>query len=93
MPKRQSQKAVATPKAGRPKMQNYGIRKIKLTFYHGSGRESACARAGQYWIATTRPDGSPHLMVIWGLWMEDGFYFSTGRPPAKAAIWPKTLIV
>jgi len=27
MPKRQSQKAVATPKAGRPKCKNYGISK------------------------------------------------------------------
>jgi hypothetical protein len=38
----------------------------------------------QYWIATARPDGAPHLMVIWGVWLEDGFWFSTGAASRKA---------
>ena len=37
-----------------------------------------------YWIATTRPDGPPHAMPIWGVWHEGAFYFSTGRQSRKA---------
>jgi len=36
-----------------------------------------------YWLATSRPDGRPHLMVIWGLWLDGVFYFSTGRHSRK----------
>ena len=41
-------------------------------------------KSRQYWIATTRPGGSPHLMIIWGLWFEDSFWFSTGAKSRKA---------
>jgi PPOX class probable F420-dependent enzyme len=30
-----------------------------------------------YWVSTTRPDGRPHVAPVWGLWMDDAFYFST----------------
>ena len=31
-----------------------------------------------YWIGTTRPDGRPHVMPVWGIWLDETFYFSTG---------------
>jgi hypothetical protein len=34
--------------------------------------------AHNYWIATTRPDGQPHCRPVWGVWLEEAFYFSTG---------------
>ncbi|MEU5957346.1 pyridoxamine 5'-phosphate oxidase family protein [Streptomyces sp. NPDC047525] len=34
--------------------------------------------ARTYWIATTRPDGRPHTRPVWGVWLEDGLWFSTG---------------
>ena len=37
-----------------------------------------------YMVATTRPDGRPHVMPVWGLWLDDAFYFSTGRQSRKA---------
>src|ERR1700730_13498187 len=37
-----------------------------------------------YWIATSRPDGSPHLMLVWGIWWQDTFWFSTGPRTRKA---------
>ena len=37
-----------------------------------------------YWIATTRPDGQPHLMPVWGVWLDETFYFSTGPRSRKA---------
>jgi nitroimidazol reductase NimA-like FMN-containing flavoprotein (pyridoxamine 5'-phosphate oxidase superfamily) len=40
--------------------------------------------AHNYWIATTRPGGRPHAMAVWGVWLDDRFYFSTGRESRKA---------
>jgi hypothetical protein len=36
------------------------------------------ADARNYWIATTRADGRPHSRPVWGVWLDDAFYFSTG---------------
>jgi hypothetical protein len=37
-----------------------------------------------YWICTTRPDQRPHLMLVWGVWWQDAFWFSTGPRTRKA---------
>ena len=37
-----------------------------------------------YWIATTRPDRHPHLMIVWGIWWQNAFWFSTGPRTRKA---------
>ena len=41
-------------------------------------------KSHNYWIATSRPDGRPHLMLIWGIWWQDAFWFSTGPRTRKA---------
>jgi len=41
-------------------------------------------KSRQYWIATTRQDGTPHLMVIWGVWLGQDLWFSTGGKSRKA---------
>ena len=41
-------------------------------------------KSHNYWILTTRPDRRPHLMVIWGIWWQDAFWFSTGPRTRKA---------
>jgi hypothetical protein len=46
--------------------------------------EDRLKKSRQYWIATSRPDGRPHMMVIWGLWQDGGFYFCTGDKSRKA---------
>jgi hypothetical protein len=43
-----------------------------------SWAEQRLVVARNYWIATTRPDGSPHCRPIWGVWLPDGFWFTTG---------------
>ena len=37
-----------------------------------------------YWICTTRPDGRPHAMPVWGLWLDDAVVFSTDPESLKA---------
>jgi Pyridoxamine 5'-phosphate oxidase len=41
-------------------------------------------KSHNYWIATSRPDGKPHLMIVWGIWWESAFWFSTGPRTRKA---------
>ena len=40
--------------------------------------EERLRRAREYWIATTRRDGPPHCRPVWGVWLADGYWFSTG---------------
>jgi hypothetical protein len=75
------------PHASRPNMPGYGI----VPENEGDGllpwswAEERLARARNYFLATTRPDeGGPHVMPIWGLWLDDTFQFSTGRSSRKA---------
>ena len=49
-----------------------------------SWAEERLAGSHNYWLATVREDDRPHLMVIWGLWHEGVFYFSTGSRSRKA---------
>ena len=37
-----------------------------------------------YLITTVRPDGRPHAMVVWGIWLDNAYYFSTGSTTLKA---------
>ena len=39
--------------------------------------------ARNYWVATTRPDGRPHVVPVWGLWMDGAFYFGTEAESRK----------
>ena len=41
-------------------------------------------KSHNYWISTTRPGGRPHLMLVWGVWWQDAFWFSTGPRTRKA---------
>ncbi len=43
----------------------------------------ALAAAHNYWIATARPDGRPHAVPVWGVWLEGMFYFSTDPASRK----------
>jgi hypothetical protein len=46
--------------------------------------EKRLSRAHNYWVATARPDGRPHAMAVWGVWLNSSFYFSTGTRSRKA---------
>jgi hypothetical protein len=42
------------------------------------------ARARNYWLATSRPEGRPHAMPVWAVWVDHKLWFSTGRRSRKA---------
>jgi PPOX class probable F420-dependent enzyme len=37
-----------------------------------------------YWLATVRPDGRPHLMPVWGVWTDAALWFSSAHGSRKA---------
>jgi hypothetical protein len=41
-------------------------------------------KSHNYWISTASSEGRSHLMVVWGIWIEDSFWFCTGARTRKA---------
>ena len=41
-------------------------------------------RSRNHWVSTTWPDGRPHCVPVWGVWLDDAFYFSSGERSRKA---------
>ena len=40
-------------------------------------------RSHDYWVASAGATG-PHLMPVWGVWLEEAFWFSSSRASKKA---------
>ncbi len=72
------------PKPARPEMPGYGLPAGKKGLLPWKWAADRLSKSRQYWVATVRPDGRPHVMLVWGLWLDDGFYFSTGSKTRKA---------
>jgi pyridoxamine 5'-phosphate oxidase-like protein len=49
-----------------------------------SAVEARLIEAKHYWLATLRPDGRPHLIPRWGVWVDDAFYYD-GAPSTRHA--------
>ena len=72
------------PKTTRPHMPGYGLPKSKKGLLAWKWADDRLKKSRQYWIATTRPDGRPHVMVVWALWLDGALYFATGSTSRKA---------
>ena len=84
MPARKTPRQKLQPKASRPHMPGYGLPKAAKGLLPWKWALQKLTKSHNYWIATTRPDGLPHLMIVWGLWIDGAFCFSTGRQSRKA---------
>ena len=80
----QKQKKTASPKASRPQAPGYGFPESTKGLLSWSWAEQRLKKSHNYWITTVKPDGSPHTMVVWGLWQDGRFLFSTGAGSRKA---------
>lgn len=76
------------PRAGRPQAPpGYPFSREaagKLPWSHALRR---IEQAPRYWLATTRPDGRPHVTPVWGVWVEGALYFD-GHPHTR---WARNL--
>jgi nitroimidazol reductase NimA-like FMN-containing flavoprotein (pyridoxamine 5'-phosphate oxidase superfamily) len=87
--KRPATTAKPQPKADRPFAPGYGIvgaeaGKGLLPWAWVPRKMNACRT---FWLATIYAGtgkNRPHVMPLWGVWVEDGFFFSTGRTSRKA---------
>ena len=65
-------------------MPGYGLPAGTKGLLPWSWAQQRLEKSHNYWITTAKPDGSPHTMIVWGLWLEGVFLFSTGRQSRKA---------
>jgi hypothetical protein len=74
-----------SPVAGRPAMPEvYKIPKTLEGSLPWEWAEDRLTNSHNYLLTTVRSDGRPHTMVIWGIWLDNAYYFSTGASTRKA---------
>ncbi|HKV77993.1 MAG TPA: pyridoxamine 5'-phosphate oxidase family protein [Candidatus Sulfotelmatobacter sp.] len=74
----------APPRPSRPQAAGYGFPESTKGLLAWSWAEQRLKKSHNYWITTVKPDGAPHTMVVWGLWLDGRFLFSTGSKSRKA---------
>jgi hypothetical protein len=72
------------PVASRPATKDYGIAEDTATLMQWAEVEAKLVASRNYWICTTRPNGRPHAMPVWGIWHDGALFFSTGEATVKA---------
>lgn len=79
-----------TPRRGRLQMPaGYQVAAGEVALLPWSHVVERLERAQNYWLATTRPDGSHHVTPVWGVWVDDALYFD-GIP---TALWARNMAV
>jgi len=75
----------AEPKPGRPEFaKGYSIRTDAKGLVSWKYVVAQLEKSKNYWISSTRPDGRPHAMPVWGVWMNGAVCFGTDRMSRKA---------
>jgi hypothetical protein len=79
----------STPtKASRIHAPGYGFPTSSKGLLPWTWAEQRLKKSHNYWITTVKQDGTakaaPHTMVVWGLWQDGRFLFSTGSTSRKA---------
>ena len=69
---------------GRPYAPGYGIPSDPAGMLSWDRVEGHLTEARNYWVATVRPDGRPHVTPVWGLWVGEAFYFGAEPGSRKA---------
>lgn len=69
---------MTNPTSGpRAELPDMGGEPPNPTLTEWSSIEEKLAAAPTYWLSTLHPEGRPHAMPIWGIWMDGAFYFVT----------------
>lgn len=64
------------PSRDRPEMPDgYGVPETDHGVLEWSAVEDRLAESTYYWMATTRPDGRPHVVPRWGVWLDGRFWY------------------
>src|SRR5207253_11113816 len=71
------------PVARRPAFPGYGIEESPDGRLDWDWALEKLTASHNYWIATTRADGRPHSMPVWGVVVDGTLVFSTGSTSVK----------
>jgi len=83
--KRTRQKSSKSPQPIRPDMPaGYSVKGSKPKFVPWTFADQRLQKSHNYWICSSRPDGRPHSIPVWGVWFDGAFYFSTDPDSHKA---------
>jgi hypothetical protein len=80
-PMRTAAKTIA-PKA-EPTPKNLDIYGAKPLPWSRALKQLEASTAATYWLATTKPDGRPHVAAVGALWVDGKIYFVTGARTRK----------
>lgn len=73
------------PKASRPRIDDaYAIPQGPEGMLPWEWAQERMIRSHNYWLTTARPDGVPHTMPVWGVWVDGSWYCSTAAGSRKA---------
>jgi hypothetical protein len=71
------------PVRSRPLLPNgYGVPTTDEGMVEWSWAVEQLEQAKNYWFSTTRPDGRPHAMPAWAVWVNDALFFD-GSPETR----------
>jgi hypothetical protein len=71
-------------RATRPYMPGYELSPDERRLRPFAWAAQILRDAHNYWVATGRPDGRPHVMPVWAVWHQSALWFSTGAQSRKA---------
>lgn len=72
------------PLAHRPRFpRGYGIPESEDGLLAWSWVSDRLGSTRNYWVGTTKPDGAPHAMPVWALWVDESLVFSTSPESRK----------
>jgi hypothetical protein len=77
-------KQATTPKAKEPTHKNLDIYGAKPIAWSRALKQLESSSAGVYWLATTKPDGRPHVAGTGALWVDGKIYFVSGARTRKS---------
>jgi hypothetical protein len=69
---------MSEPTTDRPRIPGYGIPESTDGLLPWSWARERLERATIYWMATAGADVAPHLIPIWGAWVDDRWYVEGG---------------
>jgi len=65
-------------------MRGYGVPRSLKGALPWEWARQRLVESHNYFIVSVRPNGAPHMMPVWGIWLEEAFYFSTAETSRKA---------
>lgn len=74
------------PRRDRPRLPDgYGLPADDEGLLDWSEVEARLIASKHYWLATVRPDGRPHSIPCWGVWLDGRFWYD-GAPTTRHAL-------